>query len=43
MIINPIVCLKCENELQPENVGVKTEGDKLIRVCGFCENEVEIK
>ena len=43
MILNPFKCPKCDNELQPENVGVKFgPNGELIRVCGFCGDEVEV-
>ncbi len=42
MIINPIICKKCKHGLQPDKLGVKFKGDKLIRVCGFCGDEVEV-
>lgn len=36
MILNPIVCKKCKNELQPSKLGVDIVDGKLMRVCGFC-------
>lgn len=43
MILNPFKCEKCKNELQPEDIGIKTNDNKdLIRVCLFCGNEVII-
>ena len=42
MILNPFKCEGCGEELQPENILVKTTPDELIRVCGFCGHEVEV-
>lgn len=42
MILNPIVCEKCKRGLQPDMLGVKMEDGDLIRVCGFCGDEVKV-
>lgn len=44
VIINPIKCEGCGEELQPEEilVGTNSDGD-LIRACKFCQKEVIIK
>ena len=43
MIINPIKCEKCGNELQPEDIklGIGIKG--LVKKCGYCGHEVEIE
>ena len=43
MILNPMNCEKCKRGLQPENLGVKIEGETLIKVCGFCGHEVKVE
>ena len=43
MILNPFCCPNCKRELQPEDLGVKLDGEKLIRICLFCNDEVEVK
>lgn len=42
MILNPFKCEKCQEPLQPNDIGIKVESDDLIRVCGFCGNEVKV-
>lgn len=42
MILNPIICKKCNNGLQPDMIGVKIENGDLVRVCGFCGHEVKV-
>ena len=44
MILNPFNCENCNEELQPEDIGVAIDdkGD-LIRVCLFCGNKVKIE
>ncbi|KKK94554.1 hypothetical protein LCGC14_2681680 [marine sediment metagenome] len=40
MIINPIKCEGCKEELQPENVMIDVDANRnLIRICGFCGNK----
>jgi len=43
MIINPIKCENCGQELQPENIklGIGIKG--LVKKCPYCGYEVEIK
>ena len=45
MIINPIICENCGEELQPENCGVEIEPitNHILRVCGFCGNKVDVE
>lgn len=43
MIINPIICKKCKNELQPKDIKVGVENGELIRVCGFCGEETKVE
>lgn len=44
MIINPMKCEKCNQELQPSDILVGTnDNGSLVRVCRFCDNEVEVK
>ncbi len=44
MIINPFKCENCNQELQPADILVGTnDKGNLIRVCKFCDNEVEVK
>jgi transcription elongation factor Elf1 len=43
MILNPFKCPKCKNPLQPEDVGVKVENGKLIRICKYCGDEFKIE
>ena len=43
MILNPIICEKCGRELQPDMLGVNMRDGDLIRVCGFCGDEVKVK
>ncbi len=41
MMGNLIQCEKCGHELQPDQVGVRTNEDgQLVRICGFCGYEV---
>jgi len=43
MILNPIICKECGNELQPEDVGIRfSDNNDLVRVCCFCDDEVII-
>ena len=44
MIINPMRCKKCNEELQPEDllVGTDKQGN-LVKVCRFCGDEAEVK
>lgn len=43
MIGNLIKCEKCNNELQPEDIGIGIEQGNLIRVCCYCGNKVNIE
>jgi len=44
MILNPFCCPNCKRELQPEDLGMKTDDEgNLVRVCMFCNDEVVIK
>ena len=41
IMINPIICEACKEELQPEGIKVGTdEQGNLIRFCGYC-NAIE--
>jgi hypothetical protein len=42
MIINPIICEKCNIELQPEHICVDVEDGNLVRVCAYCGNRIKI-
>lgn len=43
MILNPIICKACGNGLQVEDIGMRSEGDNLIRICLFCKDEVVVR
>jgi len=43
MILNPFRCEKCKRELQLDDILVTMNAGCLIKVCGFCGHEVEIK
>jgi hypothetical protein len=36
VVLNPIICENCGEELQLEDIFVGIDGDKLVRICGFC-------
>lgn len=42
-ILNPFECENCKRKLQPEDIFVSIENGKLVRICRFCENKVEIE
>lgn len=44
MIINSFKCEKCGREQQPEDIlmNINLKGE-LIRICGYCENEVVVQ
>jgi len=43
MIINPIICPSCREELQPEDIKVGVEDGELIRICGFCGDKTKVE
>lgn len=43
MIIKPIICEKCNLELQPEYIKVGLDHGELIRICGLCGNVIKIE
>lgn len=43
IILNPIICPKCNNELHPRKLGVDIIDGKLMRICGFCEYSEEVE
>ena len=43
MIINPLKCEHCDEELQPEDIMICIEDGDLIRVCRFCGNKVSVE
>ena len=43
MIINPIKCEKCGEDMQPDDIGIGSKNDELIRICLHCGNEVAIR
>ena len=42
MILNPFKCESCDEELQPENIGINFTKGVLVRVCLFCGNQVSV-
>lgn len=41
-IMNPFKCEKCGEELQINDIGVSCENGKLVRICLFCGNIIEV-
>jgi len=43
VILNPIKCKKCGQELQPGDILIGIDEDDLVSKCGFCGEEISRK